>query len=178
MHTVTVRPKPAKVNRSAGSVSRYPTLAGCAVPAAFRSIRSGIAPGEESTPAAPAAVVNCAGAVVRDRAGRVLLIKRGHEPARGRWSLPGGRLEPGETSAEAAAREVREETGLIVAVGELLATVDLGHYVVDDFAATVVGGELRPGDDADDVRWCTAADLEELPLTDGLTEWLRRMGAL
>lgn len=108
----------------------------------------------------------------------MLLIQRGHEPAIGRWSLPGGRLEPGETSAEAAVREVREETGLDVEVGALLATVDLGNYLVDDFAVTVIGGELRAGDDAADVRWCTADEVAQLPVTDGLLEWLRRMKAL
>src|SRR2546430_16924216 len=61
--------------------------------------------------------VPCAGAVVKDQAGRLLLVRRGREPGRGRWSLPGGRVEPGETAAEAAVREVREETGLDVVAG-------------------------------------------------------------
>ncbi|MBV9293830.1 MAG: NUDIX domain-containing protein, partial [Frankiales bacterium] len=91
-------------------------------------------------------LVECAGAVVRDPDGRLLLVQRGRDPGRGRWSLPGGRLERGETPAAAAVREVREETGLDVEVGELLATVELpGGYRVHDFAATVVGGELRAG---------------------------------
>jgi ADP-ribose pyrophosphatase YjhB (NUDIX family) len=122
--------------------------------------------------------IRCAGAVVRDANGRLLLIRRGREPARGRWSLPGGRIEPGETAMQAAAREVREETGLVVEVGELLATVDLGGYVVDDFAATVVGGELVAGDDAADVRWYRPEDLDGLAVTDGLLDELRRMRAL
>jgi ADP-ribose pyrophosphatase YjhB (NUDIX family) len=79
---------------------------------------------------------------------------------------------------QAAAREVREETGLVVEVGELLATVDLGGYVVDDFAATVVGGELVAGDDAADVRWYRPEDLDGLAVTDGLLDELRRMRAL
>jgi len=122
--------------------------------------------------------VRGAGAVIRDDQGRLLLIQRGHEPALGRWSLPGGRLEPGETSAQAVVREVREETGLIIVAGNLLATIDLGHFVVDDYTATVVGGELRAGDDAADVRWCTFDEMAELPLTDGLIEWLRQMKVL
>jgi len=67
--------------------------------------------------------IECAGAVVRDGAGRLLLVQRGRAPSAGLWSLPGGRVEPGETAAEAAAREVTEETGLVVEVHELLATV-------------------------------------------------------
>src|SRR3954469_11079883 len=87
--------------------------------------------------------VVCAGAVVRDAAGRLLLVRRGREPSIGLWSLPGGRVEPGETAEQAAAREVLEETGLDVKVGSLLKMVDLpGNYRVHDFAASVVGGEL------------------------------------
>lgn len=123
--------------------------------------------------------MECAGAVVRDEHGRLLLVRRGHEPAIGRWSLPGGRIEPGETPARAAAREVREETGLEVEIGELLQTVDLwGGYRVHDFAATVRGGQLRAGDDASDVRWCTPDEVTLLDLSTGLLEELRRMGAM
>jgi 8-oxo-dGTP diphosphatase len=124
----------------------------------------------------PAVRVECAGAVVRDEAGRLLLVRRGRPPAAGLWSLPGGRIEPGETAAEAAAREVLEETGLRVSVGRLLASVQIGDYLVHDFAATVVGGSLHAGDDASDVRWCTADDTAMLPLTPGLLDELRRMG--
>ena len=120
--------------------------------------------------------VVCAGAVIRDDAGRLLLVQRGRDPGAGRWSLPGGRVEPGETPAEAAAREVAEETGLVVTIGALLAPVPIGDYVVHDFAATISGGELRAGDDASDVRWCSLADAELLPLTDNLLDELRRMG--
>jgi mutator protein MutT len=116
--------------------------------------------------------VRCAGAVVRDESGRLLLVRRGHEPSAGLWSLPGGRIESGETAREAAAREVREETGLDVTVGALVCTADFGPYVVDDFAAVVVGGELRAGDDASDVRWATVDEARALPLTPGLLEAL------
>lgn len=121
----------------------------------------------------------CAGAVVRDETGRLLLVRRAHPPDAGLWSLPGGRIEPGETAECAAAREVAEETGLHVAIGTALCRVELaGRYVVDDFAATVTGGTLRAGDDALEVRWCTPAELGRLHLTAGLPDELRRMGAL
>ena len=117
----------------------------------------------------------CAGAVVRDRDGRLLLVRRGHEPSIGLWSLPGGRVEPGESATQAAAREVLEETGLQVEVGDLLASVAIGDYLVHDFAAVVVGGTLRAGDDATDARWCSFDEAELLPLTPGLLDELRRM---
>lgn len=120
--------------------------------------------------------VNCAGAVVRDAAGRVLLVLRANEPSRGKWSVPGGRIEPGETARAAAAREVREETGLDVEVGELLLTADLGPYVVADYAAVVVGGTLVAGDDALDARWFSAAELAALDLSPGLLDALGEMG--
>ena len=121
--------------------------------------------------------VPCAGAVVHDAAGRLLLIRRAREPGRGLWSLPGGRCEPGEGAAETAVREVREETGLDVAAGALVGRVEragLGGvvYVIDDVACTVLGGELAPGDDADDVRWVDAAGLALLPLSEGLLDAL------
>ena len=104
------------------------------------------------------------------------MVRRAHQPAQGTWSLPGGRIEPGETSAEAAAREVTEETGLQVEIGELLTTVQIAGYVVEDFAATVVGGVLRPGDDACEVRWCAPRDLATLTLSPGLRGELRKLG--
>lgn len=120
----------------------------------------------------------CAGAVIRDQLGRLLLVRRAAAPARGTWSLPGGRVEAGETPDQAAAREVLEETGLVVEVGDQLASVTIGAYLVHDFAATVVGGDLLAGDDASEVRWVRPDELEELPTSPGLVEELRRMGAL
>ena len=119
----------------------------------------------------------CAGAVVHDAAGRLLLIRRGTEPGRGRWSVPGGRCEPGEDAATTAVRETREETGLVVRAGAIVGRVERPGpagmtYVIDDVLCTPVGGRLAAGDDADDARWVTAAELAGLPLVDGLLEAL------
>lgn len=128
-------------------------------------------------------MIGCVGAIIKDEAGRLLLIRRGHEPGKGLWSIPGGRIEPGESDEAALVREVREETGLAVTVGRLVGAVRRpagGGSVLDirDYAAEVTGGTLAPGDDADDATWAGAADLDSLPLTDGLLEALRSWGAL
>ena len=127
--------------------------------------------------------IPCVGAIVRDGAGRLLLIKRGHDPEAGCWSLPGGRIEPGETDAQALVREMREETGLTVLPGPLLGAVERpgpGGSIIDirDYAATVTGGTLAAGDDAADARWVAAADVPRLPLTSGLAAALTSWGVL
>jgi 8-oxo-dGTP diphosphatase len=106
-----------------------------------------------------------------------LLVRRGRPPAEGHWSVPGGRIEPGETAAEAAAREVREETGLEVEVGPVLITAVIadGTYRVQDFAAAVIGGRLQAGDDAAEVRWVDVAELSSMTLSPGLLEELSRV---
>ena len=105
---------------------------------------------------------------------QVLLIKRGRAPRAGQWSIPGGRQELGETLAQAACREVLEETGLQVRLTGLLDVVDgifkspdgavESHYTLVDFAAVVEAGGLKAGDDALDVRWVNRADLIDIDL--------------
>ena len=137
-------------------------------------------------------MIPCVGAVIKDDQGRLLLIKRGHEPGAGLWSVPGGRVEPGETDSEALVREMREETGLAVQAGPLLGRVrrpaqdgpaaDGGQErtVLDirDYAATVTGGTLCPGDDAVEARWVAVSELPSLPITEGLVEALTSWGVL
>jgi ADP-ribose pyrophosphatase YjhB (NUDIX family) len=128
-------------------------------------------------------VISCVGAIITDPAGRLLLIKRGHEPGAGLWSLPGGRVEPGESDEQALIREVREETGLSVRAGRLIGAVQragFGESVLDirDYAATTTGGTLAAGDDAADARWVDQAELSGLSLTDGLVDALTGWGVL
>ena len=108
----------------------------------------------------------------------VLLVRRSTPPEAGRWSFPGGRVEPGERMADAAAREVREETGLDVEIDRLLDWVErIGpdhHFVIVDFAATVPERqEPTPGDDAADARWVNLDEISSLALVDGLLDFLR-----
>jgi ADP-ribose pyrophosphatase YjhB (NUDIX family) len=123
------------------------------------------------------------GAVVSGDDGRLLLIKRGHEPGAGLWSLPGGRVEPGETDEQAVIREVAEETGLAVLPGRLAGSLRRpgpGGVVFDirDYCATVTGGVLAAGDDAADAGWVDPAGLAALPLTEGLLDLLTEWGVL
>lgn len=128
-------------------------------------------------------LVPCAGAIVHDGAGRLLLIRRGREPGRGLWSLPGGRCEAGEDAAATAIRETYEETGLVVTAGAVAGSVRRPGpggvtYDIVDVMCAVVGGELQAGDDADEAGWVDAAGLAALPVTDGLVAALTRWGAL
>ncbi len=128
-------------------------------------------------------IIACVGAIVTDSQGRLLMIKRGHEPGAGLWSIPGGRIEPGETDAEALIREMLEETSLTVVVDRLIGRVErpgLNGAVIDirDYAATVTGGTLRPGDDAADARWVAPGELDSLEITEGLVDALTEWGVL
>jgi ADP-ribose pyrophosphatase YjhB (NUDIX family) len=126
--------------------------------------------------------VECVGAVVRDDR-RLLLVQRGHAPDLGLWSLPGGRVEDGETDADALIRELREETGLAVQPTGFLGSVerpaaDGRIFLIRDYTAVVTGGTLAAGDDAADARWVGPGELRELPLTSGLVEALTSWGVL
>lgn len=135
-----------------------------------------------STRSSAADRVACVGGVAVHE-GRLLVVRRAHEPGRGLWSVPGGRVEAGETLAEACVRELREETGLDVVAGDVVGRLERpspsgATYVIDDLACTVVGGALVAGDDADDARWVTRAQLEAMPLTPDLLETLDGWGGL
>ncbi|MDD7934961.1 NUDIX domain-containing protein [Actinomycetospora straminea] len=131
--------------------------------------------------------VVCVGAIVTDPLGRLLLVRRGHDPEAGRWSLPGGKVDPGETTVAATAREVAEETGLDVVVGEEVGHVrrpapDGRTFVIHDFRCRLADGSdpaaaPRAGDDAADARFVDAAAYAALDaageLVTGLTAALR-----
>jgi 8-oxo-dGTP diphosphatase len=118
------------------------------------------------------------GAFVFDREGRVLLVQRAKDPGKGLWTVPGGRLEPRETLAQAVAREVREETGLVVEVGALACVVErMGddfHFVILDYLARVIGGELAAASDASAAKFVTDDELQQLRLTDELMPLVER----
>ncbi|MGY1821195.1 NUDIX domain-containing protein [Geodermatophilus sp. SYSU D00079] len=134
------------------------------------------------TPTPP--VVACVGAVVHDARGRLLLIRRGHEPSRGLWSVPGGRVEAGESAEAAVEREVLEEAGLRVRAGAPVGRVQIPGagvvYDVVDLACTLLDPDAAPvaGDDADAVAFVTAADLAHLACTPRLVETLGGWGVL
>ena len=127
------------------------------------------------------------GAIVIDK-GTILLVKRNREPARGQWSLPGGRVELGETLREALVREVREETGIDVDVDGLIGTAErvvrdddgeiTYHYVILDYVCTPRSTEVKAGDDAADVRWVPVGEMADMHLTAGLLEFLSDRGVL
>jgi ADP-ribose pyrophosphatase YjhB (NUDIX family) len=124
----------------------------------------------------------CVGAIAIDD-GRLLLVRRGQAPGLGRWSVPGGRVEPGETLQEAVVRELLEETGVegvcMGLVGVAEAIDDDHHHVILDYAVEVLApAPPSAGSDATEARWVSLADVAELDLVEGLAEFLHEHGVI
>jgi 8-oxo-dGTP diphosphatase len=115
---------------------------------------------------------------------RVVVVRRGHEPLKGEWSIPGGVLEIGETLRAGAAREALEETGLVVQPSDVLEVLDRivrdeqdriqFHYVLIDFLCKPISGELRAGGDAEEARWISTGELDNFPIADSAAAVLRK----
>lgn len=116
---------------------------------------------------------------IEDGGGRLLLVRRGRPPFQGRWALPGGFCEWGETTEDSCAREAREETGLKVRIGALLGVYSdpkrdpRGHTIGILYEATPIGGSVKGGDDASDARWFTAAEALQADLAFDHSEIVR-----
>ena len=127
-------------------------------------------------------IVGVGGVVIHRQ--RALLIRRGCEPLKGEWSIPGGVVELGETLRQAAVREAKEETGLEVEAGEVLEVVDRimrdpehkvqYHYVLVDFLCRRISGEARSGADASELRWITPEELRSFPVSDSAAAVIRK----
>lgn len=124
----------------------------------------------------------CVGAIAIDD-GRLLLVRRHNEPGRGSWSVPGGRVEPGETIQEAVVRELEEETGIegvcmgLIGVAERIG--DDHHFVILDYAVEVLAPAApSAGSDADEARWVPLHEVAEMDLVDGLAEFLHEHGVI
>jgi 8-oxo-dGTP diphosphatase len=126
----------------------------------------------------PSPIPSVGAVIVED--GRILLVKRSRGPYPGSWAVPAGRQRRGETMDEAVRREVLEETGLQVEVGDPVWVGDIigdgYHYTVVDFAVFVVGGDLAAGDDAAEVRWVPLDEVRYLALTPTMESMLDELG--
>ena len=131
----------------------------------------------------PAPIVGVAAIILQDD--RLVLIRRAKEPAKGYWTFPGGAVELGESLEDAVRREVLEETGLHVELGDVAAVIDRierdesgavrYHFIIVDYHARPVGGALRPGSDAGDARWVALSDLDALDMTEKAGELARAL---
>jgi 8-oxo-dGTP diphosphatase len=134
---------------------------------------------ESDVPAHP--VLGVGAVIVKD--GKALIVKRANDPYKGQWSIPGGRVELGETLAEAVRREMREETGLEVRVGPLIEVFERVeheegrlryHFVIVDYLCACVGGALCAGDDAEAVAWVTSDEVVRYGLADSAAAVVRK----
>jgi len=117
----------------------------------------------------------CAVGAIVIREDKILLVKRGKHPGKGLWAIPGGRIELGETLQQAAEREIKEETGIIIQAKDPVYSFDVihrddqgrirFHYVIVDLSADYVSGKLTPSSDAYDARWITARELDKFPVS-------------
>ncbi|MGH2775895.1 MAG: NUDIX hydrolase [Actinomycetota bacterium] len=135
----------------------------------------------QTAPTAAPPTLGVGAIVVRD--GHLLMVRRAQQPALGLWSVPGGKVERSEYLADALRREVEEETGLKVDVGDLAGYFEVigddSHYVIMDFRATYNGAdEPRPGDDVDRARWVPLDDIALLECTPRFVELLTAWGVL
>lgn len=124
----------------------------------------------------------CVGAIVVDD-GSLLLVRRSHEPGAHQWTVPGGRVEFGESLAEAVVRELREETGLEGVCGALIGWVERiyesYHFVILDFEVTLLDTrDPTAGDDATEVSWIPVSEVAEQRLVEGLAEFLHDHGVI
>jgi mutator protein MutT len=132
----------------------------------------------------PSAPIVAVGVIIREGE-RIVLIRRDKEPSKGLWTFPGGAVELGESLQDAARREAFEETGLIVAVGEVATVIDhvvcdeagrtRYHYVIIDYMARPMGGTLQPGTDVSDACWFRLADLDDLDMTEKAGKLARQL---
>jgi len=131
-------------------------------------------------------IVGIGAVIVKDN--KVLLIKRAGDPGRGLWSIPGGLVELGEKIKDAVCREVKEETGLDVRVGEIADVTEIitrdekdkvkYHFVIVDFFAEVLRGELKPSSDALEAKWVEFKDLRKYRLTETVERLFKKLGFL
>jgi len=136
----------------------------------------------------PASPISGVGAVVYNKAGKILMVKRAKEPNKGMWSVPGGAIELGETINQAAEREVLEECSVKIEVERILDAAEnivkdengriRYHYVIIDLVAKYVSGKLKANTDAAECRWFTPEEITQMNITPTLRAMFRRQGII
>jgi mutator protein MutT len=117
--------------------------------------------------------------------GKILLVKRGNEPNKGLWSIPGGLIKLGESPEEAAIRELKEETGLNAIIEKLLGVFNIiikdnngrikYHYIIIDYIGKLISGELKPGDDVLDAKWFDISELKNIQISPTVIKALEKI---